>query len=79
MRERASGTPRLDAAARLTPADFGDRLTSNVRYIRYGEHPGRTSSSDPEKFLCSEFSVRLRTERPATHQYTRPLEASHRP
>jgi len=71
--------PWFGAAARLTPAEFGGTLTSNVRYFRCGEHPGRNSSSDPENFLCSEFSVRPRTERPATHDRTRLLEASHRP
>jgi hypothetical protein len=71
--------PRSGRAGRLTPTEFGGRLTSNVRYFRYGEHPGRLSSSDPEKFLRSEFSVRLRTERPATHYRTRLLEATHRP
>jgi hypothetical protein len=46
-------------AIRLTLSPIGGTLASNVQYFRHGEHPGRTSSSDPENFLCSEVSGSL--------------------
>jgi hypothetical protein len=64
----------------LTPAEFGATLTSNERYFRYGEHPGRPSSSDPDNFLCGKMPVlraRLDGHHPLMHfglrrQFTEP-------
>ena len=63
----------------LTLSHFGGTLTSNERYFRYGEQSGRSSSSDPDKFLCSKFPIRLSMECPVTHDCTRPQEAKYRP